>query len=325
MAQVFLSHSSKDKLVADKICLQLESSGVKCWIAPRDVEPGRDYAEEIFRALQECTLVILVLSADSVASRDVQKEIAIAAAGGLGVLPFKVGEVTLTGALAYHLQSAQWLDATQRSVDAALVQLVAAVQASTGASHHENESDQQLRSRDESTQDSANRQVASSQPNAEPHRNTPDELWVWALASSDIDYFKCIWRKGSWYTMYAGMHIYSDGTNNYSFVEELFELRGSNPIWYLPGTTAPYSGSWTLGQGAAKARETFFANPRFVAYAKDRISQVTRRLGNMRVRDDLSGYLEKLAEASDTGSYQNRELLWNEWKALMDYRAGLGL
>ena len=44
---VFISYSSKDKPVADAACATLESSGVRCWIAPRDVAPGVAYAESL--------------------------------------------------------------------------------------------------------------------------------------------------------------------------------------------------------------------------------------------------------------------------------------
>jgi hypothetical protein len=38
--QVFISHSSKDSVVADAICRQLESSDIPCWMAPRNIEYG---------------------------------------------------------------------------------------------------------------------------------------------------------------------------------------------------------------------------------------------------------------------------------------------
>jgi hypothetical protein len=40
---VFISHSSKDKLTADAICHSLEQNGIRCWIAPRDVRAGANY------------------------------------------------------------------------------------------------------------------------------------------------------------------------------------------------------------------------------------------------------------------------------------------
>jgi hypothetical protein len=39
-SMVFISHSSNDRATADAICAHLESAGIKCWIAPRDIEPG---------------------------------------------------------------------------------------------------------------------------------------------------------------------------------------------------------------------------------------------------------------------------------------------
>src|ERR1700738_1390409 len=38
---VFISHSTRDKTVADSVCSTLESVGIHCWMAPRDVRPGR--------------------------------------------------------------------------------------------------------------------------------------------------------------------------------------------------------------------------------------------------------------------------------------------
>ena len=37
---VFVSYASGDKTVADSVCATLESHGVRCWMAPRDVLAG---------------------------------------------------------------------------------------------------------------------------------------------------------------------------------------------------------------------------------------------------------------------------------------------
>ncbi|MBV8226902.1 MAG: toll/interleukin-1 receptor domain-containing protein [Verrucomicrobia bacterium] len=42
---VFISHSSADKRAADAACALLETRGIKCWIAPRDIRPGSDWGE----------------------------------------------------------------------------------------------------------------------------------------------------------------------------------------------------------------------------------------------------------------------------------------
>jgi hypothetical protein len=41
---VFISYSSKDKLTADAICAARERDGARCWIAPRDVLAGEEWA-----------------------------------------------------------------------------------------------------------------------------------------------------------------------------------------------------------------------------------------------------------------------------------------
>jgi hypothetical protein len=42
-SQVFISYSSKDKAIADTICQWLESAGIPCWMAPRNIEFGSDW------------------------------------------------------------------------------------------------------------------------------------------------------------------------------------------------------------------------------------------------------------------------------------------
>ena len=39
--RVFISHSSEDTAIADAICQRLETDGIKCWMASRDIKPAR--------------------------------------------------------------------------------------------------------------------------------------------------------------------------------------------------------------------------------------------------------------------------------------------
>ena len=41
-SDVFISHSVKDKGVADAVVARLEAESVRCWVAPRDVMAGAD-------------------------------------------------------------------------------------------------------------------------------------------------------------------------------------------------------------------------------------------------------------------------------------------
>jgi TIR domain len=55
---VFISHSSKDKLTADAVCNRLESAGIRCWIAPRDIIPGEGWSAAIMRGIDASKVMV---------------------------------------------------------------------------------------------------------------------------------------------------------------------------------------------------------------------------------------------------------------------------
>jgi TolB-like protein/Flp pilus assembly protein TadD len=110
-SKVFISHSSKDKVIADVICKQLESAGIKCWIAPRDIEAGSDWTEGIIRGIDSCRVFVLVFSGNANVSEHVRREVAKAFTLGLAVIPFRIENVEPRGSLAYFLGTVHWLNA----------------------------------------------------------------------------------------------------------------------------------------------------------------------------------------------------------------------
>src|SRR5438874_1385949 len=90
---VFISHSSEDKSIAERLCAYLEKNGVLCWIAPRDVTPGKNYGVAILDAIDECRVFVLILSSYSNESRQVVREVERAASSDSIILPFRVEDV----------------------------------------------------------------------------------------------------------------------------------------------------------------------------------------------------------------------------------------
>lgn len=123
---VFISYSTEDRQVADKVCAALEAGGIKCWIAPRDVPYGADYEESIVDAITSCRLLVLVLSSHSNASPHVKREIQNACAGEASkpVIPLRIEDIEYNKALRYYLGSAQWLDASTPPLEQHLGRLV---------------------------------------------------------------------------------------------------------------------------------------------------------------------------------------------------------
>src|SRR5260221_7520340 len=111
-SMVFISHSSKDRETADAICAHLESAGIQCWIAPRDIEPGATWTIGIMQGLDACRALILVFSEHANNSDHVQREVAKAFSSGLAVIPFRIEDVLPDQSLSYFLDTVQWLDAS---------------------------------------------------------------------------------------------------------------------------------------------------------------------------------------------------------------------
>ena len=85
---VFISYSHFDKAIADTLCEAIEKTGVRCWIAPRDIAPGQDWPEAISNAIVLSRIMLLVFSAHSNASRDVSRELVLASNSNLIIIPF---------------------------------------------------------------------------------------------------------------------------------------------------------------------------------------------------------------------------------------------
>lgn len=108
---VFISHSKGDKLTALALCNKLESSGVRCWIAPRDVAPGVEWGAAIIEAIEGSRVMVLIFSLKANNSKHVHREVHRAFAKNLTVIPIRVENAKPSGTLEYYLGSVHWLDA----------------------------------------------------------------------------------------------------------------------------------------------------------------------------------------------------------------------
>ncbi len=129
---VFISHSSKDKPIADSVCATLEQAGVRCWIAPRDIPAGADWPAEIVKAIADCSVLVLIFSAHSNASQQVAREIGQAASEEKTILPFRTAAVDAEGSLKYYLRNTHWLDALDPPLERRLQELLTRVQMCIG-------------------------------------------------------------------------------------------------------------------------------------------------------------------------------------------------
>ncbi len=120
---VFVSHSSKDKLTADAVCAVLESHGIRCWVAPRDILPGREWGASIIEAIKGAKVMVLIFSAHANSSPQINKEVERAVNKGIPVIPMRIENVVPTDSLEYFLSSNHWLDAYSQPLESHLQHL----------------------------------------------------------------------------------------------------------------------------------------------------------------------------------------------------------
>jgi hypothetical protein len=113
--EVYISHACKDKRIADAICKGLESSGVKCWIAPRDIPVGEDWIEAVRRAIESAYLFVLVLSENANAAPHVEREIANAFYTGRKIVPVRVSNAIPSRGFLFYLSDSQCFDSIVES------------------------------------------------------------------------------------------------------------------------------------------------------------------------------------------------------------------
>ncbi|HEY0550689.1 MAG TPA: TIR domain-containing protein [Verrucomicrobiae bacterium] len=125
---VFVSYSSKDKPIADAVCAMLESQGVRCWVAPRDILPGMEWGAAIVEAIRGARLMVLIFSTNANSSQQITREVERAVHKGIPVIPLRIEDVAPTASLEYFLSAPHWLDAFTPPLEGHLRHLVQAAQ-----------------------------------------------------------------------------------------------------------------------------------------------------------------------------------------------------
>jgi TIR domain-containing protein/Sel1 repeat-containing protein len=129
---VFISHSSKDKAAADAVCAILEQRKIRCWIAPRDITPGKEWGEAIIDAISASRMMILIFSANANDSPQIRREVERAVNKEVVIVPLRIEDVAPTKSLEYFIGSVHWLDALSLPLDNHLEKLAGVVEGALG-------------------------------------------------------------------------------------------------------------------------------------------------------------------------------------------------
>jgi hypothetical protein len=107
---LFVSHVSEDRSAALEIVAELERRGLHCWIAPRDVRPGRPYDDEIADAIDNSLAMLLVFSERCNESEYIRREVTVAGESQKVIIPFRIEDAPPRRGLRVRLSDLHWID-----------------------------------------------------------------------------------------------------------------------------------------------------------------------------------------------------------------------
>jgi TIR domain len=174
---VFISYPHQDKATADAACAALEADGIRCWIAPRDVSPGTEWAAAVVDAIDRCRVMVLIFSSSANESKQIYREVQRAFDHEKPVVPLRVENVTPTQSLAYFMGPVHWLDALTPPLEAHLKTLGVAVRAFLQVREPD---DQRTIDRPKEQEFSKDRQ----RPREQQPIPAPRRRYIWLLAAA---------------------------------------------------------------------------------------------------------------------------------------------
>ncbi len=117
MGYVFISYSTVNANQAQAMRNLLNSQGISTWMAPGDIPVGKEYAEVITDAVENCSCLVLILSQATQESKWVSREIERAVNYGKTIIPIQIESVSLNGKFELYISELQSVSVKKISND----------------------------------------------------------------------------------------------------------------------------------------------------------------------------------------------------------------
>lgn len=105
---VFISHSSADLAISEKLYEYLEANGIKCWIDTKNVTGL--YARSIIEGIKQSQIMVVVFSGHSNVSPHVENEVDNAFNERKVIIPFRIEDIEMSDVLPYYLRKSHYVD-----------------------------------------------------------------------------------------------------------------------------------------------------------------------------------------------------------------------
>ncbi len=129
---VFISYSRRDKVVADRVHQRVTQRGLSCFYDTRSINVGDLWRDELYGAIMSARTMILLISRNSLDSKEVLRETNKAINYETMICPIVLGDVDRRSKLCRFVDEYHWLESKETPSDAELDLLVERVAAIVG-------------------------------------------------------------------------------------------------------------------------------------------------------------------------------------------------
>ena len=106
-AEVFVSYSSQDHAQVSKIIERLRKAGGSVWMDEGGIDAATLWSEAIVEAINDCKVLIMMVSKHSTDSANVVKEVMLASESSKTILPVYLEPADIPTRLKYQLTGIQ--------------------------------------------------------------------------------------------------------------------------------------------------------------------------------------------------------------------------
>ena len=118
--RVFISYARVDEAFARQLASLLKQHGINAWLDVIELGAGKSWSREIGKALDECVVMLLIMSPDSIASENVEDEWNYYLDKSRVIVPV----LHETCNIPYRLHKLQYIDLSARDFEKSLSQLI---------------------------------------------------------------------------------------------------------------------------------------------------------------------------------------------------------
>ena len=110
MAKIFISYSRADSSIVDNLFVKLQSAGHSIWVDRVSIQGGDQWRRQIVSAIETSDVFILVLSPNSIKSKNVRKELDLAEETDIQIIPIEIKPTNIPTEMKYQLVGLQRID-----------------------------------------------------------------------------------------------------------------------------------------------------------------------------------------------------------------------